>query len=177
MTLSKRTYLFNWDDEVEIKAKDNASDNVKKAIANINASKMKEVISEAGYWRKANHIHRWFVDNVQNGEDDCGTYTVSLEQLKELKRLCREVIKSSELVPTGKTYPVYDVAKGKEVQEKEYKLKDSSVAEELLPTQSGFFFGGTEFDKWYVEDLKATVKIVNACLKDDMAEYEYHSSW
>jgi hypothetical protein len=22
---------------------------------------------ELGYWRKANHIHKWFVDNVQNG--------------------------------------------------------------------------------------------------------------
>ena len=24
------------------------------------------------YWRKANQIHAWFVDNVQQGNDDCG---------------------------------------------------------------------------------------------------------
>ena len=23
-------------------------------------------------WRKANHIHQWFVQNVQDGNDDCG---------------------------------------------------------------------------------------------------------
>ena len=35
-------------------------------------------------------------------------------------------------------------------------LADHSLAEELLPTQSGFFFGGTEYDEWYfnkVEDV------------------------
>ncbi len=33
------------------------------------------------YWRKANHIHRWLVDNVQDGIDDCEEYPVSLEQM------------------------------------------------------------------------------------------------
>ena len=27
-------------------------------------------------WRKANHIHQWFVQNVQDGNDDCGEYEV-----------------------------------------------------------------------------------------------------
>ena len=27
--------------------------------------------ASVGYWRKANHIHRWFVENVQGGEDEC----------------------------------------------------------------------------------------------------------
>ena len=31
---------------------------------------------EAGYWRKASAIHKWFVDNCQEGDDDCGTYLV-----------------------------------------------------------------------------------------------------
>ena len=29
-----------------------------------------------GYWRKANHIHKWFVDNVQEGIDDYREYYV-----------------------------------------------------------------------------------------------------
>ena len=28
------------------------------------------------YWRKANAIHKWFVDHVQDGVDDCGEYYV-----------------------------------------------------------------------------------------------------
>ena len=33
-------------------------------------------------------------------------------------------------------------------------LKDHKLAEYLLPTQSGFFFGSTDFDKWYFSDVK-----------------------
>ena len=40
------------------------------------------VTVELGYWRKANHIHKWFVDNVQNGVDNCGEYLVSKQDLK-----------------------------------------------------------------------------------------------
>lgn len=37
-------------------------------------------------------------------------------------------------------------------------LKDHSLAHSLLPTQSGFFFGGTDYDKWYFDDVKDCLK-------------------
>lgn len=40
-----------------------------------------------GYFRKHNNIHKWFVNNIQNGVDDCGRYEVSLSKIKELKKL------------------------------------------------------------------------------------------
>jgi hypothetical protein len=30
----------------------------------------------AGYWRKANAVHGWFVQHVQGGEDNCRPYEV-----------------------------------------------------------------------------------------------------
>ena len=53
------------------------------------------------YWRKANQIHKWFVDNVQKGEDDCGEYYVSHEKLKELLTTCRQALfhKDPSLLP------------------------------------------------------------------------------
>lgn len=33
-------------------------------------------------------------------------------------------------------------------------LSDHSLAEKLLPTESGFFFGNTEYDDWYFDDLR-----------------------
>ena len=33
-------------------------------------------------------------------------------------------------------------------------LADHSLASKLLPTQSGFFFGGTDYDDWYFSDVK-----------------------
>lgn len=43
----------------------------------------KNIIEQVGYWRKANAIHKWFVDNIQDGEDDCGYYEVAPEYLED----------------------------------------------------------------------------------------------
>jgi hypothetical protein len=49
------------------------------------------------YWRKANQIHNWFVNNVQNGTDDQGEYSVSFEQLQDLYDVCKEVYNSKKV--------------------------------------------------------------------------------
>lgn len=102
-----------------------------------------------GYWRKANQIHKWFVDNCQDGNDDCRDAYVSREQLAELRDLCEEV------------------------------LADHDKAEELLPTGAGFFFGSTDYDEWYFSDLSDTVEIINRALSDVPEEWSftYGSSW
>lgn len=53
------------------------------------------------YWRKANQIHKWFVDNVQGGHDNCACYHVSTKQLQELEALCLKALetKDPELLP------------------------------------------------------------------------------
>ena len=63
--------------------------------------RVKEVIVEAMYWRKSNQIHKWFVDNVQKGTDDCGNYDVSREQIEELRQLILKVLdtKNATLLP------------------------------------------------------------------------------
>ena len=109
---------------------------------------VKEISIDAGYWRKANAIHDWFVRECQGGEDDCGYYYVGREQLVELKELCQKV------------------------------LDDRSLAKELLPTASGFFFGSTEYDDWYFQDLEQTIRIIDDVLAlPKQWEFEYHSSW
>lgn len=109
---------------------------------------VKEIEIEAGYWRKANHIHKWFVDNVQNGEDDCGTYPVNREQLTELLELCQRVVGFRHL------------------------------ANELLPRQEGFFFGATTYDDGYYQDIEHTIQVIEAALKlPESWSFQYHSSW
>ena len=53
---------------------------------------VEQITYEVCYWRKANAIHKWFVDNVQEGEDDCGNYEVSKDQLKELLDIINQVL-------------------------------------------------------------------------------------
>ena len=55
---------------------------------------------------------------------------------------------------------------------------DNSLAEELLPSASGFFFGGTGYDEWYFNDINHTIEIIEECLEDASAdEFEYNASW
>lgn len=99
-------------------------------------NKITEITEDCGYWRKANSIHNWFVQNVQNGEDDCRQYYVEEKKLQELLDCCMK-IKSN---PT--------------------------TAPELLPPIEGFFFGSTDYDDNYWDDIDLTIKIINEVLED-----------
>lgn len=109
---------------------------------------VQEVTAEVGYWRKANQIHKWFVDNVQGGEDECRPHSVSRENLIQLREICTTV------------------------------LADPRQAAELLPTASGFFFGSTDYDQYYQQDLESTVAIIDRALAlPESWDFEYQSSW
>lgn len=49
-----------------------------------------------GYWRKANAIHGWFVENVQEGRDDCNEYPVERTDLNKLRTLCKAAIANKD---------------------------------------------------------------------------------
>jgi hypothetical protein len=124
-----------------------------------------EIQRQVAYWRKANHIHRWFVENVQSGEDDCGEYAVSLEQLKELRDLCEKVLKTAKLkddtINNGWTY---QGGQKVAITEPGKVITNPEAIEALLPTQAGFFFGGTDYDEWYLNDVKETVDQIERIL-------------
>ena len=53
-------------------------------------------------------------------------------------------------------------------------LKNHDLAHELLPTQSGFFFGSTDYDDWYFSDVKDCLKQMKKyrkLLKDGVTGY------
>lgn len=56
-------------------------------------------------------------------------------------------------------------------------LTDHTLAEELLPTCSGFFFGSTEYDKDYFKDVLQVLDVCESLLKqplDDGERYELY---
>lgn len=140
-------------------------------------------ISEAvGYWRKANHIHNWFVENVQNGKDDCGIYEVSREKIIELMTICGIVLHSCEMedgvIYTGTTHYADGTRVRNYVDGK--VIKDETTAKRLLPTVSGFFFGSEEYNEWYVQDIKNTIYMLSNILATtdfDKQMICYQSSW
>jgi len=170
MYLTKKTYIGN-------KYK-KAGEMVRLGLPNIKDERVSEISESVGYWRKANQIHNWFVQNVQDGTDDCKDYYVSEENFKALLEVVNKVLDSITIVDGDMiTENVFEKGKVTEVKRKQQIVKDSSVAEALLPTQSGFFYGSTGYDEYYVDDLKETKKIVEEALADEDGDYYYQSSW
>ena len=140
------------------------------------------IMEQVGYWRKANHIHNWFVENIQDGNNDCDYHReVTEDDLHELLDVCHEVLCSCEMVD-GKINVGTQCSNGKiiPIMEDGQYVKDPSVAERLLPCVSGFFFGGTEYDNYYVESIKETIDIITKVLETTDFDKEmiyYVSSW
>lgn len=133
----------------------------------------------AGYWRKANAIHRWFVDNVQGGNDDCNAYPVSDEQLRQLHDICQQVLDSVEMVEgtlnVGTSFGPNGAVE--QLTEQGMVIAQPAIAEKLLPTQAGFFFGSTEYNEFYLDDIKHTVEVIKPLLDGKHGEIFYQSSW
>ena len=107
------------------------------------------------YWRKSNQIHAWFVDTLAGGEDTCQRISVTRENLADLHNRCRILLDT----------------------------RSTELALELLPPTSGFFFGSTDIDDWYWQDIEETYKQLSELLDEITEEnkwdydIEYQASW
>ena len=103
------------------------------------------------YWRKANAIHKWMVDNVQGGVDDCGEYHVPPQKLEMLLSICKDV------------------------------MENPDKATQILPPSEGFFFGSVDIDDRYFSSVKYTIerleKIVGSKSNKGFGDIYYRSSW
>lgn len=201
--------------------------------------------TEMLYLRKANQIHRYFVDCFADGVDECQRINISIDDIKKLNALCKQVIKKSKLIPAildggwgswsadkdkvvktyklnglefeaGESKPVKELKTGDIFKDEEWgdnfcrvdsvedtgeraivrhtalhkglKVENPMFAQDNLPTQAGFFFGATEYDEWYIEDLKDYVRQADEIIADyeettgagvnpyDI-DYYYQASW
>ena len=149
MYLYKKTYVRNWD---FMKKEEHHKITVKrggKIRTDIKPERITHITELVCYWRKFNALHNWFVENCQDGVDDCKEYYVSRTKLEELLSELKEIHESNSI----------------------------DVAKEKLPTQGGFFFGGTEYDEYYYADVKETIDMFESLLKEENGDFYYGSSW
>ena len=105
---------------------------------------------EAIYWRKANAIHNYIIQQHADGIDECQPISLNREDLHILSRLCRLLV----------------------------FFRNERLNAMILPTASGFFFGSLEYDEDYYNDLQYTADKIDEALKDeDAEEFEYQASW
>lgn len=112
----------------------------------------KKLLSEeVMYWRKANQIRSWIVNNTIY-EEKWNDEEVELtkETLEKLKADCETV------------------------------MDDPSKAQKIFPTSTGFFFGSTDYGEWYFNELEFTATVIGHILEETDFENEtiiYTESW
>ena len=84
------------------------------------------------------------------GVDNCREAPVTKEILMKLRHDCKRVLDNHEL------------------------------AEKILSTSEGFFFGSTDYDEWYFQDLEDTIVALDKIIKEtdwDKEEVYYYEWW
>ena len=114
---------------------------------------------EIGYWRKANQIREWIVNrfDCEGRFEDNGYTILAPEELQVLRDACMTILEAKE---EGMATPTF--------------------CSKILPSSDGFFFGSTDYDEWYFEQLEDTVKIIDNALEttdwenEIVAYYEWY---
>lgn len=102
-------------------------------------------------YRKFNFLRLWLVNN--NDYDDTANLDVvdlPYENLLKLRKDCKTV------------------------------LDDHDKADSILPTQDGFFFGSTDYDDWYFNDVKKLYTDLNEIVNnygENIAYITYEEWW
>lgn len=98
------------------------------------------------YWRKSNQIHGWFARRFPDLEN-CKEVPITKE---DLLRLTSDIsVCVNEIIDIGHA---------------------GGACKAHLPTTKGFFFGLTDYEEWYVEDLFESLQKVTYCAYK-MAKY------
>lgn len=150
-----------------------------KNTERIDESKISYIIEDAMYWRKANAIHQWFVENVQDGNDDCGDYYVCWGKLEKLLELVNKVLEWTKIQEDRDvaSWTRHSQGKTETIYEKGRINLNPEFAASLLPTSRWFFFWSTEYDERYLSDLEDTKKRLEEELKEKRGDIYYTSSW
>ena len=147
MYLYKKTYVKQWD---HIKPDDQFQVTVTRGgetYDNIKPQRVTFITEEVGYWRKFNALHNWFVTECADGVDECQEIWVTRDNFEQLQEILHKI------------------------------QLDNSLADELLPTTDGFFFGGTEYGEYYFEQVAKTLELIEQILAEETGDFYYRASW
>ena len=108
-----------------------------------------DMLDHVAYWRKANHIHEWFSRNVignRPNKTEKNAGFITREKLLLLSKTCADVLKRCT-TETG-----------------EIRI-DEPYCRKVFPPNTHITFGGsTEYDEYFIEELRTTLSKINALL-------------
>lgn len=113
---------------------------------------------EIGYFRKVNFLMEFF-----HYEGNCEYQEIAKSELEALQDACLEIGKMKPCrVEYHKATDKWDSDRMVNV----YSDADIKRCAEILPTQSGFFFGSTDYDEWYFRAVKEVCVWVTGVLQN-----------
>jgi len=105
---------------------------------------------QIGYFRKFNALHNWIVKHLANDVDECQRIYIEENEAEGLLKILKEV------------------------------QADHTLADQLLPTADGCFFGSLQYDEWYFNDVDRAVELFDTIINNfNFGKYDliYQASW
>lgn len=135
-------------------------------------------IEDIGYFRKVNCLLPFF-----GYEDDCSIHPIEKCQIQDLVNTAKELLALYDTISYQLHLQQIDVNYYKEIYKDNQKMRNErcklvlkkmeeiwkqfeSVAQKMLPTTTGFFFGSQAYREYYVADLKDIVEIFTKVLDE-----------
>ncbi len=133
-------------------------------------------LEDMGYFRKVNCLLPFF-----GYEDDCSIHPIEKHQIEQLVSIAKKLLEVYDTISYQLHLQRIEVNYYKEIYRDNKEMCDEkckpflkkmdeiwkpfeSVAQEMLPTATGFFFGSTQYRDYYVADLKDMVEIFTKVL-------------
>ena len=133
-------------------------------------------LEDMGYFRKVNCLLPFF-----GYEDDCSIHPIEKCQIEDLVSIAKKLLEVYDTISYQLHLQQIEVNYYKEIYRDNQEMCDErckpflqkmdeiwkpfeSVAQEMLPTTTGFFFGSTQYRDYYVADLKDIVEIFTKVL-------------
>lgn len=121
---------------------------------------------EVGYFRKFNALHNYITTVLtDHAGTNCEEINLSTEQLTDILETLE---KAAAILEKG----VYDA------EANSYDEDTCEQIEEFFAPTSGFFFGSTEIDDWFRDDVNDAIPVIRSVL--DMSKNGdkiYYYSW
>ena len=116
---------------------------------------------ELSYFRKVNFLVKFFNDKIV---EYCGgtildglDIPIDKEWCEELLDKCNQVVDKYDELKALYT-PDTDYNNTKLFESEEANNLFAKFVSETLSTMAGFFYGSTDYDKWYLEDVKDVIE-------------------
>lgn len=127
----------------------------------IDFCKVKQKRKKLSYFRKVNFLVKFFNDKIMYYDSstipDGLDIPIDKEWCEELLEKCNKVVnKYNELKASYTSNTNDDNTNLFESQEANDLF--AKFASETLPTMAGFFYGSTDYDEWYLNDVKDVIE-------------------